>query len=310
MDCKNCTCKKSCDNIVAIIDGDSIPYAYAWMFKDKDPSNKKDLEDARSAVQSGLYNTLRETKANYYVGMLAGGKCFRYDCDPDYKGNRGTKTDSYALWGEVIKQILVDDHKFYRLDQSCTLEVDDAVGICNTYFKRKKWKPIIVAVDKDILQLKANHYNPVRKSSISITSLGGITKTKKGKKNIITAYGDYLIASQMITGDSTDNIKGIPKSGPIKAYNTLVGCETPYSMFRRVVELYKKYYDTSWKEEIKKTYTLIKILETAKEGRKYGFKVPKPIKVQKVFITSPVNFDFSVSVTEDFTNLSEIDLSI
>lgn len=342
MDCNNCTCERRCNSVISIIDGDSIPYAYAWMFKDKDPCNSKDLEEARLAVQSGIYNTLKETKADYYIGMLAGGKCFRYECDPNYKGNRGSKTDSYALWGEVIKQILIDDHKFYRLDQSCILEVDDAVGICNTYFKKKHWSPIIVAVDKDILQLKANHYNPVKKTFITINDLGGITKTKKNKKNVVTAYGDYLIASQMITGDSTDNIKGIPKSGPMKAYDTLVNCETHYSMFRRIAELYKEYYTNEWqaflkretekaiklgkpwteqeindfivlaknkwKEEIRKTYTLIKILETKKEGKKYGFKIPKPIKVTDVNISTPINFDFSIAVTEDFSSLADLSI--
>ena len=44
--------------------------------------------------------------------------------------------------------------------------------------------------------------------------------------------------SQLITGDRVDNIPGLPKGGPVLAFNTLDACHTEEELFREVSALY------------------------------------------------------------------------
>jgi hypothetical protein len=118
-----------------------------------------------------------------------------------YKGNRDAQvrpTHYKALREHVVK----------RWGACITegQEADDAIGIGMTANPGS----VCVSIDKDLLQLAGTHYNWVTKEERRITA-------KQGALNFWT---------QVLTGDTTDNVPGIPGIGPVKAKKLLTNCKT------------------------------------------------------------------------------------
>jgi len=92
---------------------------------------------------------------------------------------------------------------------------------------------VIVSVDKDLLQIPGFHYNFVKKEKSCVTKEQGI-------KHFYT---------QLLTGDTSDNIQGCPGIGVAKAARFLAGLSTEESLFQQVVGVYKTQYKTKCKVE-------------------------------------------------------------
>jgi 5'-3' exonuclease len=110
------------------------------------------------------------------------------------------------------------------------MEADDALGI------GQGEGTIIASIDKDLLQVPGLHYNFVKKEFNEIIPIEGIRNFYK----------------QVLTGDTTDNIKGCIKIGAVKSEQALQGKGTEAEMFQRVKELYLeqyKRYQPDWSEE-------------------------------------------------------------
>ena len=96
------------------------------------------------------------------------------------------------------------------------MEADDYLGI------HQNKDTIICSIDKDLLQVSGRHYNFVKKEFYEIEELEGLRKFYK----------------QLLTGDTSDHIKGIEGIGPVKAEKALLFCETEQEMFNKVREMY------------------------------------------------------------------------
>jgi hypothetical protein len=97
---------------------------------------------------------------------------------------------------DVIKY-LKDKYKYIEI---AGLEADDLLGIYGTGTQFPN--PVIVSIDKDMHTLPAKFFNPDKMRRPIRTSLG---------------MANTLMFKQAMTGDSTDNYKGIPGTGPSKA---------------------------------------------------------------------------------------------
>jgi hypothetical protein len=86
------------------------------------------------------------------------------------------------------------------------IEADDALGIaqCSTYGPEDS---VIISIDKDLDQLPGLKYNFVQEINYDID---------EG-----TAWRNFC--TQLLTGDSTDNIPGLPRVGKAKASKRLAG---------------------------------------------------------------------------------------
>lgn len=76
--------------------------------------------------------------------------------------------------------------------------------------------------DKDLNQLPGHHYNPVTDERYYVTEFEGL-------KSFYT---------QLLTGDRTDNIKGLDRIGPVKAAKILKDCKTEQEMLQAVTKAY------------------------------------------------------------------------
>ena len=167
------------NKIIALIDADSLIYY---------EMGKETLEIALDGIDSRINQMLQITGATHYAGFLTQGKCFRYKVAKNrpYKGNRkyGDKPIIFPAIKEYLKQ-----------KWGCTvitqLEADDLVSV----FHKDK-TTIICSPDKDVLyQNIGSHYNYGKAELVVVTKLDAIR----------------FLWKQVLMGDSTDGIEGLPK---------------------------------------------------------------------------------------------------
>lgn len=174
---------------VAVYDADNIPF---YVCHNKKGEPEKTFDDCINLCDNLIFNTNNRINADYYVGFLTKGKCFRYDIYPEYKGNR--KYDDPPKYLQEVKQYLIDGHNFTYQEG---YEADDLVMSFKAQYKQ--YESIIVSADKDILKACNVAYN-TRKNEFVYNS----------DEEIIEHFW-----KSMICGDTVDNIKGIPGKGEV-----------------------------------------------------------------------------------------------
>ena len=190
----------------ALIDADIVAYRVACTLEEDDAADFV-YARAEDLIDSILVNT----EATEYRLFLTGKDNFRYTLYPEYKANRRDKEKPF--WLESIRQYLKANFNAEVIDGQ---EADDALGIAQTD------DTIICSIDKDLLMIPGKHYNFVKDEFVTID------------KN--QAMNNFYM--QCLTGDRSDNIKGIDGIGPKKAEKILVGCITEQELFDAVREAY------------------------------------------------------------------------
>jgi|TARA_Y100000310_G_scaffold345202_1_gene462632 hypothetical protein len=152
---------------------------------------------------------------------ISQGRCFRDDIavTKPYKGNRAKskKPFHYANLTAYIKSL-----------PGCQviewIEADDAMCIEQTSRLEQK-DTVICSRDKDLKQCEGYHYGwecgKQPEWKMRWVNLWGDIELSKDRKSI-KGTGTLFFLSQVLTGDSTDNIPGCPKIGPVKAYEILM----------------------------------------------------------------------------------------
>lgn len=187
-----------------------------------------------------------------------------------YKGNRdeGGKPWHY----KNIKAYMQTRYDCVIVDG---MEADDAMCIeqtlgLNTPY-RNSVQTIICTRDKDLRMCPGWHFgwelgNQPQFGPEFVEGFGYLKLSADGKK--LKGIGDAFFYAQLIMGDSVDNIPGIPKSGPKKAYNILANTKTREEAEKAVVEAYKGFYGDSWREEMLEQGQLLwMVRELDEEGK-------------------------------------------
>ena len=128
--------------------------------------------------------------------VLSGESNFRHDIavTRPYKGNRDP--NQQPTYKEQIKRFL-REHWGAKVVEG--IEADDYLGIVQC--SSKEGSTIICTLDKDLDMIPGWHYNWV----------------KEDFYNVFPDEAIRIYWTQVLTGDSTDNIEGIPGIGPKKA---------------------------------------------------------------------------------------------
>lgn len=165
----------------------------------------------------GVLNMLRKLVADYrpeYLAVVfdASGKTFRHAIFPEYKANRPPTPE------ELREQIppLYETIRAMGLPLLAVPEVeaDDVIGTLAVRAAAEGLDTLIVTGDKDLAQLVGER----------IVLLNTMSDTRLDRAGVIAKFGvpperilDYLT----LTGDSIDNIPGVPKCGPKTAVKWL-----------------------------------------------------------------------------------------
>jgi len=166
----------------ALIDGDIICYRSAASCQQKGITVEP-VEVAIMRVNDLMQRILHETESDSYKAYLTGSNNFRYEVNPDYKGNR--KDVPRPEWLQQCREHLVVEWKATVEDGQ---EADDALGIEQMRSK----DTIICSIDKDLLMIPGEHYDFVK----------GIRREQFSIPAIRHFYW------QLLMGDRTDNIFG------------------------------------------------------------------------------------------------------
>ncbi len=207
---------------VLAVDGDIIAYRTAAVCNDA-------WEGACEAIiQSTLTDIATDTGVSNMRIYISGSGNFRYDVakTKPYKGNReGMERPTYL---QHCKDFLVREYKAIIVNG---YEADDAIASDMT-----QNGAIHCGQDKDIYQIAGRHYNYVKKEWATVDE----------------EEATLLLYRQILMGDSSDNIPGLPRVGPKKAENIIFNAnsaaEDALSFYREVCEDklpdvdYREYY--------------------------------------------------------------------
>lgn len=135
--------------------------------------------------------------------------------------------------------------------RSCDgLEADDLMAIeqCS-----RGGDTIICTRDKDLRQVPGMAFawelgNQPQYGPTLIEEFGKLSLSEDRKK--LRGEGLLFFYSQCLTGDAVDSIPGLPRCGPVKAFETLQATKTPTDAFKAVLEAYRVFYGDSGDEEL------------------------------------------------------------
>jgi 5'-3' exonuclease len=214
----------------ALLDGD------IYAFRSASSAENDDLGIAIARMEEMIDNTLAETSSDQFSIFLSGENNFRYSIYPEYKANRNQPKPRHLL---DCKQYLIDKYKAVVSD-GC--EADDLLGIeqCETMRLRGDLPgrahndvnplasdTIICSIDKDLRMIPGNHYSFEISGKITRGPRAGETWVRPAERVSVTELeGTRKFYTQLLTGDSTDNVKGAAGIGPVKAERILADCTT------------------------------------------------------------------------------------
>ena len=195
---------------VALIDSDILCYRIGFA------TNEETESDAISAMALFLEDLLLFdlTDTFEYELFLTGESNFRNEVavTAPYKGNRKDVKKPVHL--PLLREYLV---KGWGAQVSEGQEADDDIATRATELGDDA---VIVSIDKDFMQVPGWHYNFV----------------KRERKYVTPEEGLRFFYSQILIGDSADNIKGAYRVGPVRANKMLKDAKTEQELYACCVE--------------------------------------------------------------------------
>jgi len=194
-----------------LIDCDIITYHAVYS---SESSTIAGLVDKLDSIMESILSAPEEPNCDYQ-GYLTGTGNFRHEISDIYKAQR-PKEKPVIL--KLARHYLVDNYNVSVVDG---IEADDAIA---TEANRIGYEnAIIVSIDKDFMQIPCTIYN-YQKQTWKVVS------EWEAKVNFYT---------QVLTGDTADNIKGLHGIGPKKAAKILEGCEDEVALYKACLEAYE-----------------------------------------------------------------------
>ena len=172
-----------------------------------------------------------------------GPSAFRKRIALDYKANRSAVLKPIGY--KVMKRELLDEPTSFQHDE---IEADDWLGILAGALREAGEEPIIVSGDKDLDQVPGRHWWPAgvkREQAPGLSVLewdDELLRTKAKGWHVDESYAERHFYSQVLIGDSTDNIPGCPGVGPVKAKQIIDKLDTsqPLECWQKIVERFEK----------------------------------------------------------------------
>lgn len=265
----------------ALIDGDIFAYAYGGLKKRPVEEGQEDFapdvpegeplpfEVCFGAVESQIDRILTATKSDTYSVFLSSPECktWRYQTATilPYKENRAG-AEKPLHWGTIRSNL--------KLHHPCTIaeyvEADDSMSIeqykdlrasddwCRQAGRvsseeniKEKALTVICSIDKDLMMVPGWHYNWNKDEMVWQNELDSLK----------------CFYTQLLIGDSTDNILGLfgvgPKSAAVKR---LDACKVEQDMFNNVHTEYKARFGSYAEAFLRETGRLL-WMQTTQEDR-------------------------------------------
>ena len=207
----------STDKRLILVDGSSFLFRAYHAMPDLQTRSGQ-LTGAVYGVTNMLRKLIKECDPELIAIVYdAKGKTFRHEMYDLYKANRPPAPP------ELVSQIqyVHDITRAMGLPLICIpgVEADDVIGTLSAQATEKKLDVLVVTGDKDMAQLVNGH----------VTLIDTMKNQTLGVQGVIDKFGvrpDQIIDYLALTGDTSDNIPGVPKVGPKTAAKWLNQYET------------------------------------------------------------------------------------
>ncbi|HYO98106.1 MAG TPA: 5'-3' exonuclease H3TH domain-containing protein, partial [Polyangiaceae bacterium] len=191
-----------------------------------------ELTQAVHGTVSMLERLLRERRPMLFAAALDSGReTFRKDIFPGYKANRPPSPEDLCRQLERCEQV-VRAFNVAVLKQD-GVEADDLIASCVREARAKGIRVVIVAADKDLMQLVGSDvvlYDTMR------DRVFGVPEVEERFGVRVDQVRDWLA----LTGDSSDNIPGVPSVGPKTAKELLNTYGTLEQIYQNLEQIQRK----------------------------------------------------------------------
>lgn len=219
---------------VLLIDADCFKYIFSWHHRDKE-----DAEDLCKDIRIRVDELLTLAGTRHYIGIFGSDCPWRtenYKYKP-YKGNRGDKPEFVQKWAATIEDYCMNTLGFMKMPD---WEADDVLarlmrGNAKGYSAGCEF--VLCSPDKDLNQIPGMHL---------VWKRDFVDKIEGGLTMISEEAASQTFWMQMLTGDGTDNVAGVPGLGEKKALAILKDEHgawlDPLEMELAVAGAYNKYF--------------------------------------------------------------------
>jgi DNA polymerase-1 len=156
-----------------------------------------DIRDVRYTFWDQIQAMSKELKASEPLLFWTGPSGFRRRIFPEYKANRAGMRKPIG-WRRIKDELLEEEFSYLHSE----IEADDWLGIFSTAMTSANEKHVIVSGDKDLNQIPGEHHWPWKEET---------------SWTITNDQAERQFYSQILIGDSTDNIAGCPGIGAVTA---------------------------------------------------------------------------------------------
>jgi DNA polymerase-1 len=206
----------------------------------EDPAADEEyLQKAWLNLQELIQNACEVCFTTEYKAAVAGEGNFRKDIFPLYKANRHADPKKRNPFVPKLRKMAAAAG---IATEAHGMEADDLLRIWAEECRNKDEDYIVVSIDKDLLMIPGRHYRIHKQEFVDMSEEAALK----------------FYYEQLLMGDPTDNIGGVPKVGPVKAKKYLEGSADEKSHQEIVQQVYYTAYGTErWKEELILTGHLI-----------------------------------------------------
>ncbi len=251
-------------SINVYIDGDILVYQSIW--------GAKSTKDIKRKIDQTIASIMADLQGGKGKIAIKGKGNFRKDIYKEYKGHRKKEmTEQEEEFFDYTYEYLKTSWGAVPADN---MEADDLLAIWHTA------EPgIIVSIDKDLLQVPGLHYNT----------------RKKEYENMSEEESSLLLHTQVLMGDSVDNIKGLVGVGKVKAAGVMKN--VPMSKHLSTVKsFWQKTFGRGWEDNLQLNMDLV-YLKRSMDDR-YDIRTGKRF-VPEVRNSSGTGLDESMRLSSD-----------
>jgi 5'-3' exonuclease len=191
------------------------------------------LEECWENFKVKLDELLSTVYCTEFLMAVKGQNNFRNLIYPDYKMNRHKDPNKQNKFVPDLRQLAVIEDLAVAADGR---EADDLLRIWAEEARAAKHDYIICSIDKDLKCIPGKHFN-----------------MKKDNTQIIEIDEEFALKffyTQLLKGDPTDNILGVPRVGEVKAEKMLRFLNKEEDYQECVVEQYLTAYGDEWEEQL------------------------------------------------------------
>jgi len=207
------------------VDGKRKPLEFT---KDED---RKHLEKSWQNFQRIHQELLEETFCTEYKMAVKGEGNFRNDLFPEYKMNRHRDPTKQNIFVPVLRKLAVAEDMAV---EAHGMEADDLMRIWAEEARALGIEYLICSIDKDLKCIPGKHWSMKKRELFDVS-----------EEQALRYY-----YHQLLKGDPTDNIMGVPGIGEVKATRILAPFSTEEDFQEQVVEQYIAIYDDNWEKEL------------------------------------------------------------